>query len=79
MTDALALDAFLQNRLQMIRRAARGEAIAITQSSPPCNSFAFDPSKPRRRWGLVPCVPLGADPVHRALPSRHFKTLRTWR
>lgn len=79
MADALALDAFRQNRLQMIRCAATGEPTTVTQPAPPRKGFAHDPSKPRRRWGLVPCVPLGADPAHPALPSRHFKTLRTWR
>lgn len=79
MVEVSALDAFRKNRLQMIRRAATGEPAAIAKVPTPCATFTHDPSKPRRQWGLVPCVPLGSDPAHRALPSRHFKTLRTWR
>ncbi len=68
---------FLKNRLQMIRRAAAGEPSA------PRPAPAVKPSpaltKPRRQWGLVPCIPFGSSPTHRALPSHYFKTLRCWR
>jgi len=76
-TSAFVPEFFRQNRLQMIRRVAEGES--VTQPPSPVKRSASDLRKPRSPWRTVPCVPLGSEPTHRALPSSHFKTLRSWR
>ncbi len=62
------------DRLQLIRRAA-GE---LTAGPQPARLSAKPTSQPplRRRWGLVPNLPLGTPDRHRALPGPMFMMLR---
>lgn len=65
---------FRQQRLQLIKRIARGEADNPTVAAAPTPK----PKLPlRRRWGLTPMIPLGESFRHRALPNHMFTTLRS--
>jgi len=65
-------ETFRQQRLQLIKRIARGDADSPTAAAAPKPKLPL-----RRRWGLTPMVPLGESIRHRALPNHMFTTLRS--
>ncbi len=65
---------FRHQRLQMIRRAAEGESAAMPPA--PVAKPAVASPRPRRRWGMVPLIPMRSEGKHPALPNWMFTTLR---